>query len=112
MKKTILIAISSAILWSCAGQQKAAPPKGPVLIDVRSPVEYSAGHLRGAYNFPYAEIKDTIRKVVTDRNAWILLYASSGGRASRAKHTLDSLGYQSVEFGEIDSLSKIYPYGE
>ena len=65
-------------------------------IDVRTAEEYQAGHLEGAINIPYDEIKQKISAVSTDKTADILLYCRSGRRSGIALETLRSLGYSKV----------------
>lgn len=69
----------------------------PVLIDVRTSLEYSAGHLDGARLMPYDAIGSLIEAQVPDKRTRILLYCRSGGRSEMARETLVGLGYANVE---------------
>ena len=56
--------------------------KGAVVVDVREPHEYAAGHIPGAYNIP----KDTVLSnadltALKDQQIPIMVYCRSGGRA-------------------------------
>jgi rhodanese-related sulfurtransferase len=65
----------------------AAEPRAR-LLDVRTPGEYEAVHIRGAYNVPLdqlAEHADEIRANVLDP---VVLVCQSGGRARRAEEAL------------------------
>lgn len=75
----------------------AAERAAAVVIDVRTPEEYAAGHLAGAVNIPHGEIGERIREVAPDRAAPIVLYCKSGRRAGIARETLLRLGYARVE---------------
>ena len=71
-----------------------------VLVDVRTPEEYAAGHIPGAVNIPY----DTIagNPPAKDKNALVIVYCRSGNRSSIAKRTLDAQGFTRVEdFGAV-----------
>jgi Rhodanese-related sulfurtransferase len=70
------------------------------LVDVRTPVEYAAGHIPSAVNLPVDEIGD--RQPTEDRGALIVVYCASGRRSARSKTILEHLGYtQVVDFGGI-----------
>ncbi|MEM9144054.1 MAG: rhodanese-like domain-containing protein [Bacteroidota bacterium] len=67
-----------------------------ILVDVRTPVEFAAGHLEGAVNVDwldpgFAHKFDTVAKGTT-----VYLYCQKGGRSARATRFLDSLGYSKV----------------
>jgi phage shock protein E len=83
---------------------------GPILIDVRSDSEFNSGHLQGALHMQHDKIGSLIEAKVPDKNADILLYCRSGGRADVAKKTLESLGYRNVKNGGgLKDLQGIYP---
>lgn len=69
----------------------------PVWIDVRTPDEYSAGHLDGAHNIPVEDIGARISALVPNRDTPVLLYCKSGRRAERARQVLLNEGYTHVE---------------
>jgi rhodanese-related sulfurtransferase len=51
-------------------QQLAEPAAGgltPVVIDVRSPQEYAAGHLPGAENIPADELERHLAQIPSDK---------------------------------------------
>ena len=77
--------------------QAPRPDAAPVLIDVRSPQEYAAGHLDGARLMPYDAIGSLIESQVPDKRTRVLLYCRSGGRSEMARETLVALGYANVE---------------
>lgn len=76
-------------------------------IDVRSPEEYSAGHLPGALNIPYKDIAARIKAVEPDTARPIHLYCGIGVRAQMAKFSLESQGYKAVtNEGGFSELAK------
>lgn len=66
--------------------------KHVVLVDVRTPEEFKAGHIPGAINIRNESIKGEPEEL-PDKNARILLYCRSGLRAKDAMTKLDELGY-------------------
>ncbi len=67
-----------------------------VLIDVREPAEYEAGHLVGSFNVPLRTLTQNL-DLLPDLNASIVVICKSGGRSMLAATTLELLGYQNVK---------------
>lgn len=74
-------------------------PENSVLIDVRSPAEYQAGHIDGAICLPVNIISEKIGDIVKDKSATIIVYCQSGARSGAAMNQLKRIGYQSVTNG-------------
>jgi sulfur-carrier protein adenylyltransferase/sulfurtransferase len=71
---------------------------GAVVIDVREPEEWSAGHIPGAVHVPKSYLESRIEGAVPDRSRHVILYCASGNRSAWATRTLiDDLGYENVE---------------
>ncbi|MEN3111316.1 rhodanese-like domain-containing protein [Uliginosibacterium paludis] len=86
----------------------ACSPAGAatVLIDVRTPAEYSEGHLEGALNIPYDEIDKRIAEAAR-RDDEVIVYCRSGRRSHEAGQTLIRLGYRNVlDYGAMDDARK------
>jgi phage shock protein E len=66
---------------------------GAVVIDVRSPAEFNAGHLPTAINIQLDEIEAGVPSHVKDKTQVLLLHCASGMRSGMAKRKLNSLGY-------------------
>jgi phage shock protein E len=64
-----------------------------VILDVRTPAEYAAGHLTGArlLNFFDAQFKDEIQQL--DRAASYLIYCRSGNRSGKAARLMLQWGF-------------------
>jgi phage shock protein E len=75
---------------------QALRAKGAVVIDVRTPEEYKAGHLEGVINAPLAEISQKIGKLSPDKSRPILLHCRSGARSEKARDLLVKSGYKDV----------------
>jgi rhodanese-related sulfurtransferase len=70
---------------------------GAQIIDVRTPSEFSAGHIPNSINIPLTLLTKRITRVGKDRQ--IILCCASGMRSASAKNTLRSMGYQHVHNG-------------
>lgn len=67
-----------------------------LLLDVRTHEEYDALHIPGSKSIPLNELGAKIAKVAPDKDAEILVYCLSGGRADSACGQLSALGYSNV----------------
>jgi len=71
---------------------------GAVIVDVREPEEWSAGHIPGAVHVPKSYLESRIEGAVPDRSGHVVLYCASGNRSAWAARTLiEDLGYEHVE---------------
>ena len=71
---------------------------GAVVVDVREPEEWSAGHIPGAVHVPKSYLESRFEGAVPDRSEHVILYCASGNRSAWAARTLlDDLGYEHVE---------------
>jgi len=68
---------------------------GAKLVDVRTPGEFSAGHIDGAVNVPLQELGARLRHL-GPKDKPVVLYCASGTRSAMAKSVLTQAGYQQV----------------
>jgi len=67
-----------------------------VILDVRTPVEFKAGHIKGAVLLDYYD-SDFVQKLKRlDRAKTYLLYCRSGSRSSRTLHLIKDMGFTSI----------------
>ena len=77
-----------------------------VLVDVRNPDEWNAGHVDGAILIPYEQIDKRIAEVARDRNTPILLYCGSGRRSGIGLDSLKKAGYENVtNLGSVEDAA-------
>lgn len=97
---------------SASAEQRGLPDRDPelayrlvtqehgILLDVRTPAEYKAGHLPSAKNIPVQELSARLGDVKAlaggDKSHPIVVYCLSGARAARAKRILLDAGYTRV----------------
>ncbi|MDJ0714729.1 MAG: rhodanese-like domain-containing protein [Prochloraceae cyanobacterium] len=71
--------------------------KKPLLIlDVRTKKEYDVGHIPGAINIDFKELKKRIDEIDSFKNATVVVYCERGIRATFAIATLQQAGFQSI----------------
>ena len=73
-----------------------------IILDVRRPDEFAAGHIPNAINVPNETIGTAEISELPDKNQLIMVYCRSGRRSKEASEKLIKLGYTNiVEFGGI-----------
>ena len=70
---------------------------GAQIIDVRTPAEFSAGHIPNSLNIPLTHLTKKITRVAKDRQ--IILCCASGMRSAAGRDSLISMGYLHVYNG-------------
>lgn len=68
-----------------------------LLVDVRTPAEFSTGSVKGAINIPLNTIQNQLSKFKNKTN--IIVFCKSGGRSSMAKTILEQNGINNVTNG-------------
>ena len=67
-----------------------------IILDVRTPEEFAAGHLKNAININYYD-KDFAQRVSSlDKRKKVVVYCAVGGRSGQALTKMDALGFQYV----------------
>ena len=119
MKKLIPILLSALMFTGCAGvgnqanntyrsitmdaaMTMMAQESGYIILDVRRPDEFAAGHIPNAINVPNETIDTAEIPELPDKDQLIMVYCRSGRRSKEASEKLVKLGYTNiVEFGGI-----------
>lgn len=65
--------------------------QGAMVVDVRTPQEFAAGHLDQALNYPLSELDKHFAAI--DKQTPIVLYCRSGNRSGKAYQYLKSQGF-------------------
>ncbi|GAA4341759.1 hypothetical protein GCM10023165_22820 [Variovorax defluvii] len=68
-----------------------------VVVDVREPEEFAAGHVTGAKNVPLAQLEEKLTATVKNKTVPLLMVCASGARAQRAVATAKKLGYDKAQ---------------
>ena len=119
MKKLIPILLSALMFTGCAATNNSqtntyrqiamdeavdmmAQETGYIILDVRRPDEFAAGHIPNSINVPNESIGTSDIPELPDKDQLIMVYCRSGRRSKEASEKLVKLGYTNiVEFGGI-----------
>ena len=119
MRKLLPILLSALMFTGCAGTSNnqtntyrqismdevvtmMAQESGYIILDVRRPDEFAAGHIPNAINVANESIGTNEIPELPDKDQLIMVYCRSGRRSKEAAEKLVKLGYTNiVEFGGI-----------
>ena len=119
MKKLLPILLSALMFTGCAATSNSqantyrqitmdeavdmmAQESDYIILDVRRPDEFAAGHIPGAINVANETIGTAEIPELPDKDQLIMVYCRSGRRSKEASEKLVKLGYTNiVEFGGI-----------
>ena len=83
-------------------RQRLSIECGFIILDVRTPEEFAAGHIPGALNIPNETIGTDEIPQLPEKEQRIYVYCRSGNRSKQAAEKLVALGYTDiVEIGGI-----------
>ncbi len=84
--------------------------KGAMVLDVRTPEEFAAGHLANAVNIPYEIVADEFAKRGIAKDTPVVVYCRSGRRSGIAIESLSAAGYtQTYNGGGYEQLMDTQP---
>lgn len=72
---------------------------GALLLDVRTPEEFNAGHIPGARNIPVQELQSRLGELEKWRS--VVVYCRSGARSATAKALLTKAGHEVLDIGAM-----------
>lgn len=75
-------------------KERVNQKSGVLLVDVREPHEYKAGHIPSAVNIPLSQLNNRVKEI-SPKNE-ILLYCRSGVRSKQAAKVLKKHGYDKL----------------
>ena len=74
---------------------KALLAEGAIIVDVRSPAEFSSGYIENSLNIPVGELMSKL-EYLKDKDQTIITCCASGMRSGAAKQLLVAKGYKHV----------------
>lgn len=101
MKIVLTLTIWCSVLFSSIGVTSERTKigwelidQGAVIIDVRTPQEFSQAHLPNALNYPLSELETHFADI--SKEQLIVLYCRSGNRSGQAYQYLTSKGFTNL----------------
>jgi rhodanese-related sulfurtransferase len=76
----------------------ATVPEDAVLVDVREPDEWLAGHAPGAQHIPLGEVSVRYHEIPKDRDVYLI--CRSGARSARAAQALAGAGWTALNVAD------------
>ena len=96
----ILIVLAVFVLWKYPASKSIDAPSinfdTALIIDVRTPKEFSGGHVKDAVNLPIDTITEADVLKLIGKDQPVVLYCHSGGRASVVHNRMTEWGFSSV----------------
>lgn len=71
--------------------------EGAVILDVRTPQEFSTGHIKESVNIPVQDLSSQLKRIKKDKP--VITCCASGMRSATAASVLKSAGYTEVYNG-------------
>jgi phage shock protein E len=92
--------------FSSAGNEaiKQALENGAVIIDVRTPSEFSGGHPKGARNIPLQQLPHKVNEIKKLKKP-VVLCCASGMRSASARALLSKEGIECLDAGSWRNLN-------
>ncbi len=75
--------------------ETALAQPGVFILDVRSPGEFSDGHVEGAVNVPVSELA-RMKTILPETDRQIIVHCQSGVRSAKATKALQAMGYAKI----------------
>jgi len=104
----VALVSSGMLLWPLVRRSFGGPSVSPaeatqlinrqdaLVIDVREPAEFAAGHLLGAKNLPLARLAAPGADVAKRKDRPVIVYCDGSDRAGKAASALKKLGFARV----------------
>jgi phage shock protein E len=116
VRPSVLLSLLGALVLAACGSQTSSPATidatalngrivagtAPLIVDVRTPAEYAAGHVPGAVNIPYDQMDARADEIIAHKDKDVVLYCRSGRRSGIAANTLAAKGFTKLALLEGD----------
>lgn len=102
----LAVVVLGSLVAACSGSEPVEISAETIIVDVRSPGEYAAGHLDGAIllDLNSGEFAATLPDL--DPDAEYIVYCRSGNRSGQAKSMMLDAGFSNVtDLGTVQNAS-------
>ena len=108
--RSIFFLLVSLAIVSCTGQtskniqtieakdfaEKINTTQNPQILDVRTPEEFTEGHIDNAANVNWLGDRFVVEAGKFDKTKPVFVYCKSGGRSKKATEKLQELGFKNI----------------
>lgn len=97
--------MSQSELQQTLGAPSPENAPAPLVLDVRTPAEFAAGHVPHAINLPHDELETRLAELRPDADRTVVVYCKSGKRAAIASGILAEAGFSDLRHltGDMDA---------
>ncbi len=105
MKKIVHLIFGFLLIFGCKPESKESMPitdfpsndlDKVYLVDVRTPDEYAAGHIKGSVNIDIQDSNFENKISKMDKDKTVYVYCKAGGRSAKAQKMLQNMGFKHV----------------
>lgn len=89
---------SPLLISASDAKQAIADGKFPIILDVRTDMEYKLGHYPEAVHIPTAKLAEEVETKLPSKTTGILIYCNTGQRSRHAADLLKAKGYKDVRY--------------
>jgi rhodanese-related sulfurtransferase len=104
----VLVALLALLVPGLAGCSQDSPPADSsaytAIIDVRTPAEFSSGHVEGAVNYDVQSPQFAAQIATLDADGEYLVYCRSGNRSQAAAAQMEAAGLTVTDGGGLDEM--------
>lgn len=105
---TLALGLVAGVTACASSPEPVALDASTVVIDVRTPVEFAAGHLEGALNIDVQSADFDERVMLLDPEGSYFVYCRTGNRSGQAIERMQDLGFGSmVNGGSVENASSV-----
>ena len=96
---------TTEIVGTITPEVLAAIEHEALIVDVRTPEEFAAGHYPGAINIPHESILDGLHQLGVTADTAVILYCRSGNRSGQAEQVRQEKGFtEARNAGGLEAL--------
>jgi len=82
--------------------ERIAAQEDMLILDVRTPGEYSEGYIANAINIDHREVESRLNEIIPFKDKAVVVYCYSGMRAGRVESMLAEKGFSKIQHLEGD----------
>ena len=112
--RVLIVAAAAMLVGACSGSESSISEDAVVvqsdaiIIDVRTPEEFAAGHLEGAVLIDIKDVSFDSKIAALDPDASYIVYCRSGNRSAQAVERMRGAGIDDItDLGSLENASAV-----